>query len=234
MKIEILVADAWVDITEDTLVQNCRLRYAFGDDDFKYAPDVFDFSIRGRNVPLIKSFLRSTKKVEIRVHADPIQIPDPNNLGSTISYEEPIFHGDIEAGSSITIENNYGNLSLSAMDLCQRLQVPCPKLVYISGDLQEIANVICTHAGVTSNFPIEVSNTIVRYLVREQDDEDCFTLLNTLLWEFGWNMYYDPTTRPDPNNPGQTIVNGVTARRWWFTETDDDPNAVPIRIHRVS
>ena len=220
MKIEILVAGAWLNITADVLVSNCRLRYAFGNDQFKYAPDIFDFSIGGENIQLIRGFLRSNKKTEVRVFADPIDEADPNNPGQTIQVEKHLFQGDIQAGSNITIQDNHGDLSLSSKDICDRLNRPCPRLVHIDNDLQSIAREICTFAGIMHNFPAELSAIQVSYLVREQDDEPCLRLLDNLLWEFGYTLYYD-------------APNGASVRRWWFTDTQDDMAANPPRINRI-
>ena len=220
MKIEILVALAWVDITKDVLANNCRLRYAFGTEEFKYAPDTFDFSIGGENIQLIRGFLHSNKKVEVRVFADPVEEPDPNNPGQTIQVEKHLFQGDIQAGSNITIQDNHGDLALTCKDIADRLNRPCPALVHIDSDLQTIVREICNFANIQHNFPASMSAIQVAYLVREQDDEPCLRLLDNLLWEFGYTMYYD-------------AVNGVSVRSWWFTDTQDNLAMIPPRIHRI-
>ena len=197
MTIEILSGTTWADITEHVLSDNCRLRFTFGNQEFKYAVDTFDFSILGLNRAMIRSFLANPEKIEVRVTSDPT-MSDPMGVR--------IFHGDIRPGNNISISDNYGNLNLTAEDLCSRLRIPCPTLFYISGDLKQIAEDICTYAGLSFSFPAEMSNSIVRYFIREADDDNCLTLLDSLLWEFGWTLYAHP-------------VDGISARTWWFRNT---------------
>ena len=62
MRIEIMKAGIWVDITEYVKVQNCRLRLTFGSPDMRYAPDILDFSIKGEATDLIADFLGNSLK----------------------------------------------------------------------------------------------------------------------------------------------------------------------------
>ena len=220
MRIEIMKAGIWVDITEYVKVQNCRLRLTFGSPDMRYAPDILDFSIKGEATDLIADFLETHLKTEVRVYADPVNkscTPLQIAQNDPDCFETLVFHGDIQADTRITLENDYGDLALSANDMAERLRDrPTATWAYIDEDLQTIARTICNFANITHDFPSELAAINVGYFVVEADDDKCLRVLDTILWEFGYTLYAHP-------------IDGLTVRSWWTR-----PSLLPVNLPEVN
>ena len=220
MRIEIMKAGIWEDITKYVMVQNCGLRLTFGNPDMRYAPDIFDFTIKGDAIDLIADFLETHLKTEIRVWADPV---NKSCTALQIAQNDPdcfetlVFYGDVQADTRISLQNDRGNLSLSANDIAERLRDrPTATWAYIDEDLQTLARTICTFGGVPHDFPMELSAINVSYFVVEADDSKCLRELDTLLWEFGYTLYADP-------------VRGLTVRSWWIR-----PGVLPVNLPEIN
>ena len=199
MIVELNINDVWTDISDSVRRKDSRLQFVYGTEEMRYAPDMFDFQVSGKDVDLIKRFFASHKKIEVRVFADPVSSTNSQNTGER---GELLFFGDIDSENEISISDNFGDLKLRAKDVCQRLDKRNPSWAFIDEDLKTLAETICAYCEVEHSFPNELSNTTVNYFVVIEDDDDCLRILNNLLWEFGYNMYADPST-------------GVTARSWW-------------------
>ena len=199
MKVELKINDLWTDITDNVRGKNVRLKTSFGNKEFKYAPDTFDFTIVGSAIDLISRFIGGYEKTEIRVH---------NDAGDLL------FFGDVEADNKLTLKDNYGDMSLSARDIGDRLKRPCDEWAFIDEDLKTIAETICKYVSVPYLFPAALSDITVQYFVVD-DEDDCFKTLNTLLWEFGYTLFADP-------------VAGMSARSWWVR-----PGEVPSPLTAI-
>ena len=198
LKIEINRGGTYVDITESILVQSCRLNYQFGNDEFRYAPDLFDLAVKGLDIDLINYFLHQHLPVEIRVTSD--------------TDNRYYFNGYVKPSNQIDIENDYGDLSLSCVDALEvDLELPCPKLVEINSDLNTIATKIVANAGIRPDFPVDMNRIYVPYFVIEEDEDESLRALDGLLWEYGYTLY---------QKHARTKI--ASARSWFHLVTDSD------------
>lgn len=210
MSIQVWVTrnDVLTDITNSVLVQGCLLNYINGDDLYKYAPDLFSFSIGGFDRNLINYFLEGYKKEQVVVY----------NNDRTQVY----FSGYLSPYSNFDIEDDYGNLNLTASDgLSFDLDRPCTNLGFRENTLKDIVENICTLAGVLYDFPDELDDITVPILARDFDEETYLEVLNQLLWEYGYTLYCKHALRFM-----------ASARTWFHTPPDigDVPSGNVIEI----
>ena len=194
------------------------------DDEPRYAPDTFDFTILDPPKELIDYFTTTHKKTKVRLFSE-----DGGNLTF-------LFEGDIETGSQIIDpgENEAPSLSLSASDICGRLDRPGPSEGWnlLGEDLQTVAQTVCNYAEVTHNFPIEMSQIVVDYFITEGGDnrENCLDRLDQVLFEKGYvlSAKYD------------NGIAEVSAYDWWhrgfqktnvYPELECDKFFKPLQIN---
>ena len=198
LKIEINRGGVITDITGAVRVSGCELNYKFGTDEFKYAPDLMNFSIKVTEIDLINYFLHQHLPVEV--------------LASDDITGFVYFNGYVKPSNNISIEDDYGELNVSCVDsISIDLERPCPKIVDIDNDLQTIAISLVTHAGLQFDFPGEMSSTIVPYFILEEDETDALDALDKLLWEYGWTIYQNHSTSKI-----------VSARSWFHLVDGND------------
>ena len=179
-------------------------------DEPRYAPDTLDFTVIKPTNDLIDYLVTTHTKTPIRAFSDDLTF---------------LFEGDIDTGSSLTLAaKNQRNLSLTATDICGRLDIPTPEKGWpdpedgwpeIGTDLQTIAQRICNYAGVPHNFPIEMSQIMIDYFVVDGYDnrQNCLEVLDNLFFERGYVL----SARYDNG------IAEVGAYDWWhrgFTKGD--------------
>ena len=198
LKIELKRGSLFVNITSAVRVSGCELSYKFGTDDFKYAPDLMDFSIKSTEIDLINYLLHQHLPNEV--------------IASDDATGYIYFNGYLKPSNNISISYGLGDLSVSCVDsMSIDLERPTPQAQYIDTDLQTIATSLVTHAELQFDFPGEMANIIVPYFILEEDDEEILKVLDDLLWEYGWTLYQKHSTSKI-----------VSARPWFLLVDDND------------
>ena len=212
--IEMTMNSVLTDITEDILVSGCLLRYVNGSPDYKFAPDLFDFTINGKATLLISYLITKYRRERVIVY---------NNEAK----EEVLFEGYIQPYNDASFRDNHGNLALSATDrISIDLDRPCEDFIYREQTLLHIAQDICSKVSLGSEFPASMSNIEIPFFVRDFGEENYIRLLDTLLWEYGYTLY---------NKHGNPSIAAV--RRWFHdipTQFEDDKFIDPESTESIS
>ena len=172
---------AFEEITDHVVVSGSRIRYIYGTDEYRYAPDVFDFRLRQDSTDLIKTFSNSNNPIPLIVTSDDIA---------------PIYHYQgyvLPDVSSLRItDDDFGDISLSCLDSIEvDLDVPCPDLTYRGETLSFIITDIFSRvdAGYTLVLPSEFDNITIPYIVKELEEDSYIDIVDKLVWEHGYNLY---------------------------------------------
>ena len=179
----------------------------------RFAPDTLNFNLFDVNKELVDYFVNTHTRTPVRVYQDDLTF---------------VFEGDIRTGSSYNIENRIGVLSITAEDICTRMDIPAPEDEWAlrGADLQTIANLVSNFCGVPYDFPIQMSQQVVPYFVI--DEANCLEELDKLFYYYGWVLCakYDS---------GRAVV---SAYDWWnrflpstFHEIDCNRLLIPVNIN---
>ena len=174
--VEVTRASIFYDITSQIKVDGCLLRYVNGSTDYKYAPDLFDFTIKGTSTLMINYLITRYRRERIIVY----------NSDKT----EVLFDGYTLPYNDSSFTDDYGNLTLSATDrLAIELDIPCGDLTYREQTLKFIAEDICDRVSLEHDFPADLDNLVIPFFVRDANEERYLPALDKLLWEYGYTLY---------------------------------------------
>ena len=174
-------AGAFEEITDHVVVNGSRIRYIYGTDEYRYAPDIFDFRLQQESTDLIKTFSNSNDPIPLIVTSDDVApvyhyqgyvLPDVNSLRIT--------------------DDDFGDISLSCLDSLEvDLDIPCPDLTYRGETLSFIITDLFSRvdAGYTLVLPSEFDNITIPYIVKELEEDSYIDIVDKLVWEHGYNLY---------------------------------------------
>ena len=195
--VEMTMNNTLTDITEDVKVSGCLLRYVNGSPDYKFAPDLFDFTIRGSANLLIGYLVTKYRRERVVVY----------NEDKTEVY----FEGFTEPYNDTSFRDDYGDISLSAKDrISVILDHPCDGLSYREQTLKHIAEDICGRVSLGFEFPAQLGDITIPFFARDFNEERYLALLDTLLWEYGYTLY------------NRHALPSIAAVRKWFHDIPSD------------
>ena len=217
----------WVDftgsfeeITDYVIVNGSRIRYINGTDEYKYAPDIFDFRLKVDATNLIKTFANSDNPIPILVTSD-----DTNPTYHYNGYALP------DVNSLRITDNNFGDISLSCLDSLEvDLDIPCPDLTYRGETLNFIITDLFSR--VNSNYtlvlPSEFDDITIPYMIKEAEEDTYIDIVDNLVWEHGYTLYAIYTDQ----------IKRAGFRKWFHNPVEADvlvgnsfdPNSLPRRI----
>ena len=181
IKVWVNFTGSFEEITDHVVVSGASIRYIYGTDECRYAPDVFDFRLKIDSTEVIKTFTNSNKPIPIIVTSD-----DVNPIYHYQGYVLP------DVNSLRITDDDFGDISLSCLDTIEvDLDVPCIDLTYRSQTLTAIITDLFNKvdASYILLLPSEFDQITAPYIVKELEEDSYIDIVDKLAWEHGYTLY---------------------------------------------